>query len=83
MTAAYFAPSAFVPLALGLLSSVPGSIGCEVVFFVCATIATLGNFAAAAAVQSGSFAGLLVGRGISGSVYEAVDMMPLGRASHS
>jgi len=81
MTAAYFLPSAFVPLALGILSSIPseqGGVSSATVFVAATFVASLGNVIAALAVQWGSFPVLLVGRGVSGSVYEAVDMIPLG-----
>jgi len=43
-----------------------------------ACAASIGNLVSAAAAAYGSFGGLLIGRGISGAVYEAVDMTPLG-----
>lgn len=81
LTAAYFLPSAFVPLALGMLSSIPseqGGVRSETTFVAVATVASLGNVLAAVGVQMGSFGTLLAGRSTAGAVYEAVDMTPLG-----
>lgn len=77
ITAVYFTPSAIVPLALGLLSSVWG-VSPEAIFHCCAWISVIGNTITGVGVAKGSFATLLFGRGMVGTVYEAVDMMPLG-----
>ena len=81
MTAAYFLPSSFVPLALGLLSSLPksqGGVPSVTVFIWVCIVSACGNVIAAWGAESGSFAALLAGRGVAGAVYEAVDMTPLG-----
>jgi hypothetical protein len=85
MTAVYFLPSAFVPLAVGIMSSIPpeqGGVSSESVFVAVACVGSLGNVIATAAVQWGSFGGLLVGRGVSGSVYEVGAGTPPSPASH-
>lgn len=76
LTAIYFTPSTIVPLALGLISSVYG-ISSVVIFHSCAWLGVVGNAITGVGGAKGSFTILLVGRGIAGTVYEAVDMMPL------
>mmetsp|Transcript_59253 Transcript_59253/g.176067 ORF Transcript_59253/g.176067 Transcript_59253/m.176067 type:complete len:469 (-) Transcript_59253:173-1579(-) len=77
LTAVYFTPSTIVPLALGLLSNVCG-VSSVVIFHVCAWLGVAGNVISGFGAAKGSFALLLTGRSVAGTVYEAVDMMPLG-----
>ena len=82
MTALYFAPSALVPLVAGGVSSLPkhhaAYVSPQRAFATVAAVGAAGNVLSAAGASSGSFAALACGRAVAGSVYEAIDMTPLG-----
>lgn len=72
----YFFPSIFVPFVTGALTSSMG-IPSHHIFAVCACVSAAGGAMMWLASIEGSYQILLASRSASGSVYEAIDVLPI------